>query len=87
VCTARPCLPAYHYMIPPLRRLPEVPGLVAQLGYFVVHAPRPIGKTTVLLSLANELTATGEYAALHVSCESGRAAPVAPLPPIGPQPR
>jgi hypothetical protein len=72
--TAGPCLPAYHYMIPPLRRLPEAPGLVAQLGYFVVHAPRQTGKTTSLSALASELTGTGEYAALHVSCESGRAA-------------
>jgi hypothetical protein len=72
--TAGPCLPAYHYMIPPLRRLPEAPGLVGQLGYFVVHAPRQTGKTTTLAALANELTATGEYAALHFSCELGRAA-------------
>jgi AAA domain len=72
--TAGPCLPAYHYMIPPLRRLPEAPGLVAQLGYFVVHAPRQTGKTTALSALANELTASGEYAALHFSCELARAA-------------
>src|SRR5215470_6701808 len=72
--TAGPCLPAYHYMIPPLRRLPQAPGLVAQLGYFVVHAPRQTGKTTTLSALANELTAAGEYAALHFSCELGRAA-------------
>jgi hypothetical protein len=64
-------------MIPPLRRLPEAPGLVGQLGYFVVNAsraPRQTGKTTTLAALANELTATGEYAALHFSCELGRAA-------------
>src|SRR5262249_10523370 len=72
--TAGPCLPAYHYMIPPLRRLPEAPGLVAQLGYFVVHAPRQTGKTTALSALASELTRTGRYAALHFSCELGRAA-------------
>jgi len=61
-------------MIPPLRRLPEAPGLVAQLGYFVVHAPRQTGKTTALSALASELTRTGRYAALHFSCELGRAA-------------
>src|SRR5215468_5592964 len=72
--TAGPCLPAYHYMIPPLRRLPEAPGLVAQLGYFVVHAPRQTGKTTALSALASELTRTGRHAALHFSCELGRAA-------------
>src|SRR5262249_2159426 len=56
-------------MIPASGRLPEVPGLVAQLGYFAVHAPRQTGKTTLLRALAEELTATGEYAALHFSCE------------------
>jgi hypothetical protein len=60
-------------MIPPLRRLPEAPRLVDQLGYFVVHAPRQTGKTTALRALAKELTAAGRYAALHFSCELGQA--------------
>jgi hypothetical protein len=72
--TAGPCLPKYHYMIPALRRLPEAPALVDQMGYFVVHAPRQTGKTTALRALADELTATGEYAALHFSCEVSQAA-------------
>ncbi|WP_239373565.1 ATP-binding protein [Frankia sp. Cj5] len=72
--TAGPCLPAFHYMIPASLRLPEAPGLVEQLGYFVVHAPRQTGKTTALRALAEELTAMGDYAALHFSCELGEAA-------------
>jgi hypothetical protein len=60
-------------MIPALRRLPEVPGLVAQKGYFVVHAPRQTGKTTAVRALAGDLTASGRYAALAFSCEIGRA--------------
>src|SRR5215475_5787494 len=61
-------------MVPALGRLPEAPDLVAKMGYFVVHAPRQTGKTTVLRALAEELTATGEYAALQFSCEIGEAA-------------
>jgi hypothetical protein len=38
--TAGRCRPEYHYMIPPLERLPEAPDLVAEMGYFVVHAPQ-----------------------------------------------
>jgi len=72
--TAGPCLPELHYLLPPLRRLPEAPSLVAASRYFVVHAPRQTGKTTTLRALAAELTATGEYAALHFSCEVGAAA-------------
>jgi hypothetical protein len=60
-------------MIPPLRRLPEAPDLVAQMSYFVVHVPRPTGKTTALRVLAQELTAAGHYAALHFSCGLGQA--------------
>jgi hypothetical protein len=72
--TAGPCLPNLHYMIPAERRLPEAPGLVEQLGYFVVHAPRQTGKTTALRALARQLTASGRYTALHFTCEEGEAA-------------
>ncbi|NMO21811.1 ATP-binding protein [Pyxidicoccus fallax] len=72
--TAGPCRPDWHYMIPAERRLPEAPGLVEQLAYFVVHAPRQTGKTTAIRALAQELTASGRYAALYVSCEVGEAA-------------
>nr|WP_232303979.1 AAA family ATPase [Pseudofrankia sp. DC12] len=57
-----------------MSRLPEVPDLVEQEGYFVVHAPHQTGKTTTLTALADELTAKGRYAALLFSCEAGRAA-------------
>ncbi|WP_239341207.1 ATP-binding protein [Frankia sp. CiP3] len=59
-------------MIPAAARLPDVPGLVAQHGYFVVHAPRQTGKTTTLRTLAQELTESGRYAAVLTSCEPGR---------------
>jgi hypothetical protein len=72
--TAGPCNPQYHYMVPAAERLPEAPRLVAQGGYFVVHAPRQTGKTTTLIALAGELTAAGRYAALHFNCEAGEVA-------------
>lgn len=71
---AGPCRPDMHYMIPAERRLPEAPGLVDQMGYFVVHAPRQTGKTTALRDLAERLTAAGRYAALHFSCEASEVA-------------
>jgi hypothetical protein len=72
--TAGPCIPGLHYMIAPERRLPEAPGLVAQMGYFVVHAPRQTGKTTALRALAQNLTASGRYASMLFSCEVGESA-------------
>jgi len=76
--TAGPCDPADHFTLSALDRLPDVAGLVADKKYFVLHAPRQSGKTTAMRTLASELTATGQYAALHASCEAGAAFPHAP---------
>jgi hypothetical protein len=70
--TAGPCDPAKHYMLPPERRLPGVRDLIDQEHYFVVHAPRQVGKTTCFHTLAHNLTAEGRYAALLTSCEAGQ---------------
>jgi hypothetical protein len=61
-------------MLPAEERLPEARPLVEGWRYFVVHAPRQTGKTTILRGLARQLTATGKYAAIWFSCESGEAA-------------
>ncbi len=73
--TAGPCRPEMHYMLPPERRLPEVRRLVAQQLYFVLHAPRQVGKTTALRTLAESLTREGGHAAALVSMEAGAAFP------------
>ena len=69
--TAGPCVPEDHYMLSATARLPDVLRLVAQKQYFVLHAPRQTGKTTALMTLAQELTASGEYTAVLVSMEGG----------------
>ena len=69
--TAGPCKPELHYMLPPEQRIPEVRGLVDGANYFVVHAPRQVGKTTALLSLSHALTNEGKYAAVLLSMEVG----------------
>ena len=71
--TAGPCLPDLHYMLPPEARLPEVRGLIDQRAFFVIHAPRQTGKTTFISQLGRALTAEGRYAAVHCSCEPGKA--------------
>jgi hypothetical protein len=70
---AGPCRPEDHYMLPVASRLPEVRRLIEQKLYFVLHAPRQVGKTTTLMQLAQELTAEGRYTALLVSAEAGSA--------------
>jgi hypothetical protein len=69
--TAGPCDPEIHYMLPPLERLPSLVDLVEQRSYFVVHAPRQTGKTTAMLALAKQLTASEKFTAIMVSVEVG----------------
>ncbi|NOT58614.1 MAG: ATP-binding protein [Acidobacteria bacterium] len=68
-----PCRPEDHYMLPVASRLPEVLRLIEQKSYFVIHAPRQVGKTTTMMQLAQELTATGRFTALVISAEPGSA--------------
>jgi hypothetical protein len=69
--TAGPCRSNKHYMLPPLVRLPKLVRLIEQETYFVIHAPRQIGKTTAILSLSEQLNASGRYAAAVLSAEVG----------------
>jgi hypothetical protein len=69
--TAGPCKPDIHYMLPPLDRLPGVERIIDRQGYFVIHAPRQTGKTTAMMALAKELTASGRYVSVLVSMEVG----------------
>ena len=66
-----PCRPTDHYMLPPLRRVPLLRQLVEDGAYFVLHAPRQVGKTTALFTLAQALTAEGRFASVVLSVEVG----------------
>ncbi|WP_344457098.1 AAA family ATPase [Actinocorallia aurantiaca] len=68
------CREELHYMLPPEPRLPEARKYIERGFYFVVHAPRQSGKTTVLETLARNLNAEGKYAAVWFSCEQARIA-------------
>lgn len=70
--TAGPCKADIHYMLPPLARLPNLERWIDQLNYFVIHAPRQVGKTTAMLELAQQLTQTGRYTAIMLSVEVGQ---------------
>jgi hypothetical protein len=69
--TAGPCQPEMHYMLPSMPRLPQLETLIDRAGYFVLHAPRQVGKTTAMLTIAQELTAQGKYTAVMASVEVG----------------
>ena len=71
--TGGPCNPEYHYMLPATQRLEayDVERLIQQQNYFVVHAPRQVGKTTAMLALAEQLTASDDYLSVLLSMEVG----------------
>ena len=69
-------VPQRHYCIPPLSRidLDEVLELVEDMRYFILHAPRQTGKTSVLKALADHLNATGEYRCVYANFEVAQTA-------------
>ncbi|GHT72579.1 hypothetical protein FACS189456_1470 [Bacteroidia bacterium] len=69
---AGPCNEAKHYMIEASSRLTDIDDLINQEQYFVIHAPRQSGKTTLLLDLANRINHEGKYYALYCSLEAAQ---------------
>lgn len=47
--TAGPCVAGKHYLIASAKRLHEVSNLISREQYFMIHAARQSGKTTLLL--------------------------------------
>ena len=76
--TSGPVIAADHYCVPPLERLNlrEVLRLVGQKRYFVLHAPRQTGKTSILLALRDLLNggAAGDYRCVYANFEVAQAA-------------
>jgi hypothetical protein len=68
--TTGPCVPGKHYMLPAYERCGEVFALFAREQYFVIHAARQTGKTTLLKALTTELNAEARYRAVYCSLES-----------------
>ena len=64
-----------HYCLPPLERfdLDDVLFLIEQQKYFVLHAPRQVGKTSYLLALMDYLNRQGTYHCLYFNVEAAQA--------------
>ncbi|MBI4603666.1 MAG: AAA family ATPase [Planctomycetes bacterium] len=67
-----PNKPEIHYTLDPEPRLPGLRALIDQQSYFVLHAPRQSGKTTIMDLMARKLTEEGKYTALRFSIEASR---------------
>ena len=73
--TAGPNKPNIQYTLNPLKRinLAEIESLIGQEKYFVLHAPRQTGKTSMLLALRDYLNASGKYFCVYANIEGGQA--------------
>ena len=68
---AGPCVPGKHYMIDPMRGIgDELMDLINEERYFLIHAARQSGKTTLLKALVRQLNAEKKYYALYCSLEA-----------------
>ncbi len=76
--TAGPVRAHLNYCVPPLGRLgaAELLSLVRTERYFVLHAPRQTGKTSVLLALRDLLNGgtEGEYRCAYINVEPAQTA-------------
>ena len=70
-----PCFSDEHYMLDSESRLKDVGRLIENKQYFVIHAARQSGKTTLLNSLEQTINREGVYYALYCSLEAAQAFP------------
>jgi AAA+ ATPase superfamily predicted ATPase len=68
---AGPCIESEHYMLDATARLhDELAELIGTKQYFVIHAARQTGKTTLLINLTNKINKEGKYYAVYCSLEN-----------------
>ena len=66
-----PCVPGEHYILDPLRGIDrELMDLVDGKKYFVIHAARQSGKTTLLQALVRQINEQGKYYAMYCTLEA-----------------
>ena len=71
--TAGPCNARSHYIVPVLNRTKGISTLIKRAQYFVIHAARQTGKTTLLHHWVDKINSDGDYYALYCSLESVQA--------------
>jgi len=67
---AGPCIEGEHYMLDATERLhDELVELIDSKQYYVIHAARQTGKTTLLINLTQKINKEGNYYAVYCSLE------------------
>jgi len=73
--TAGPIIPQDHYYIKSNSRVDwdEINMLIDSKKYFLLHAPRQTGKTSLLLEMMEELNSGGRYNCVYANIEAAQA--------------
>jgi hypothetical protein len=69
--TAGACVPEKHYML--TNDVSNMKKLIDNERYFILHAPRQTGKTTLTLQLMEQINKEKKYIALYVNIEVAQA--------------
>ncbi len=69
---AGPCIPGQHYMLDATARCGPLTDLIDSGQFFVIHAARQTGKTTLLNDVEQTLNREDTYYALYCSLESAQ---------------
>ena len=68
--TAGPCNSNEHYIVPILERNTNIMSLMERRQYFVIHAARQTGKTTLVKAIVADINSKDDYYALYCSLEA-----------------
>ena len=69
--TAGACVPEKHYML--TNDVSNMKKLIDNEHYFILHAPRQTGKTTLILQLMEQINKEDKYIALYINVEVAQA--------------
>ncbi len=69
--TAGACVPEKHYML--TNDFTDLKKLIDNERYFILHAPRQTGKTTLMLQLMEQINKEDKYIALYINVEVAQA--------------
>jgi hypothetical protein len=69
--TAGACVPEKHYML--TKDFTNLKKLIDNERYFILHAPRQTGKTTLMLQLMEQINKEDKYIALYINVEVAQA--------------
>ena len=69
---AGPCKKDWHYFVERPVNSNELMALIEDGKYFIHHAPRQTGKSSLLIDLCNKINQKGEYTCLYINVEGAQ---------------